>query len=63
MNITMQETRRGSEDGFKVSVFSKGVVYFDVAHTLAAHFLNKKWARPATLQDMDDQLERAKEAV
>ena len=63
MHIFMHENRRGWPDGFNCYHYGKGIVYFDVPHTLAAHFINRGYARIATLQDMDDQLERAKEAV
>lgn len=59
MDIKMLETRRGSEDGFNSLHFSKGVVYYGVAHTLACEFINNKWAREATQEDCNKQIEDA----
>lgn len=43
MQITMKETRRGSEDGFTVQRYEAGQSY-DVAHTLACQLINNGWA-------------------
>lgn len=63
MNIIMNWSRKGSPNGFDVFHYGKGIVYFDVPHTLAVSFIREGSARLATLQDMDDQLERARAAV
>lgn len=43
MKILMLETRRGSEDGHIPRPFKAGEIY-DIAHTLAAAFINVGWA-------------------
>lgn len=43
MNITMTETRRGTEDGFTVKRFLKGQTY-DIAHSLGVYFVQQGWA-------------------
>lgn len=45
MQITMTETRRGSEDGFTVRRYMESLTY-DVAQSMGAAFVNKGWARP-----------------
>jgi len=43
MKIRMKETRRGTEDGFKVTRYEYGKVY-DVSDTLARTFINAGYA-------------------
>lgn len=43
MRILMLETRRGSEDGFVVRRFCRGLSY-EVADTLARAFIRAEWA-------------------
>lgn len=61
MHIKMDETRRGSEDGFRVIQYSKGVVYYSVPDTLACHFIRNGWGHRATLAEMSEQINRARE--
>ena len=63
MDIKMNSNRRGCENGFDSIQYSKGIVYFDVPHNLATYFIRKGWAHIASLQEMDEQLERAREDV
>jgi hypothetical protein len=52
MQITMLETRRGSEDAFTVRRFEKGETY-EVADALGRRFLNAGWAYSAEAEDDD----------
>src|SRR6185312_15024163 len=56
MRITMNETRRGSEDGFDVMRFEKGQTY-EVADSLARSFLQNRWATVTPMTAFDVQIE------
>lgn len=43
MHITMLSTRRGCEDGFRVSIYYKNASYL-ISHSLAISFIQKGWA-------------------
>lgn len=60
MHIKMDETRRGDEGDGVVKRFYKDVVYYDVSHTLACHFVRNKWCHEASLAEMDEQIERVR---
>ena len=55
MLIKMLETRRGSEDAFKVRLFEENGVY-DVADSLAGAFISQGSARRATEQEAAEYL-------
>lgn len=50
MLIKMNATRRGSEDGFAVKCFEKGVVY-DIADSLAHYFIHHGLAEKQPMID------------
>lgn len=51
MQVTMKETRRGSEDGFVVRCYEQGQTY-NIADGLAREFLGKGWAEEANKPDV-----------
>lgn len=53
MDIYMEQTRRGSIDGFKVELFEKDHIYLCMDNSLGYSFLAKGWARRATPEDIE----------
>lgn len=63
MRIVMDGTHRGTNDGFGIRVYNKGEVYdsrsdgeYFISDTLAAAFIENKWAHVQTWKEWQDRI-------